>query len=315
MRDLPYLPLFVDDWMSDEKLAECSPHATGVYIWLICLMKKSEEYGVILLKQKDKQSNKPVQNFAVRLARNLPWSVDEIARGLEELVNEGVVKIEGDRMMQKRMIRDAKISVSRSDTGKKGAEAKRLAKANQEAHAKKFAKAKVEANTEANSVANTGMEWNRNGEGENEEMGVQGEEEQERGEIHGLTLPWDSEEFAKWWGDWKDYLAAQHGQGYRAVIAENGAMEHLWRLAKGDERVGIEIIRYSIGQRYKNFYLNNELKDGTARNGSAGNGQTAGNAGKTGTRGGTIGDLDGLKRGGAPGSGERTEFTEAQVVE
>ena len=41
LRDQPYLPLYVQDFLTDEKLAECSAMATGVYIRLMCIMHKS----------------------------------------------------------------------------------------------------------------------------------------------------------------------------------------------------------------------------------------------------------------------------------
>jgi len=55
LRDQPYLPLYVQDYLTDEKLNECSPATQGVYIKLLCVLHKMEEYGTILLKQKRKQ--------------------------------------------------------------------------------------------------------------------------------------------------------------------------------------------------------------------------------------------------------------------
>ena len=57
LRDQPYLPLYVQDFLTDEKLIECSASATGVYIRVMCIMHKSDPYGMILLKQKDKQTS------------------------------------------------------------------------------------------------------------------------------------------------------------------------------------------------------------------------------------------------------------------
>jgi hypothetical protein len=120
LRDQPYLPLYVQDFLADEKLIECSAASTGVYIRLMCIMHKSDEYGVILLKQRDKQSDKPIENFALKLAKHLPYSIEEIITSLTELINEGVLQNEGDRLYQKRMIRDNEISLIRADAGKKG---------------------------------------------------------------------------------------------------------------------------------------------------------------------------------------------------
>lgn len=68
LRNQPYLPLFVDDFQTDERLRDCSAAATGIYIRIMCVMHKSEEYGKILLKQKHKQTPKQIENFAKLLA-------------------------------------------------------------------------------------------------------------------------------------------------------------------------------------------------------------------------------------------------------
>jgi uncharacterized protein YdaU (DUF1376 family) len=136
LRDQPYLPLYVQDFLTDEKLMECSASATGIYIRIMCIMHKSDEYGTILLKQKDKQTDNQIKNFALKLAKYLPYSTDEIMTGLSELLNEGVLQNGGDKISQKRMIKDNELSIVRSDAGKKGY----LAKAKGEA--------KPQANTE-----------------------------------------------------------------------------------------------------------------------------------------------------------------------
>jgi uncharacterized protein YdaU (DUF1376 family) len=146
LRDQPYLPLYVQDFLTDEKLMECSASATGIYIRLLCIMHKSEEYGVILLKQKDKQTDNQIKNFALKLAKYLPYSTEEIIDGLSELLNEGVLQNGGDKLSQKRMIKDNEISIVRSEAGRKGV----------------FAKANTKAKGEAKPSANTEDE-NENG--------------------------------------------------------------------------------------------------------------------------------------------------------
>ena len=42
LRDQPYIPLYVQDFMTDEKLSECSAESTGVYIRVMCIMHKSQ---------------------------------------------------------------------------------------------------------------------------------------------------------------------------------------------------------------------------------------------------------------------------------
>lgn len=147
-RDQPYLPLYVQDFMTDEKLSECSAMANGVYIRLMCLMHKSEQYGVVLLKQKDWQNSSKedskVLAFAKRLQRNMPYDLDDIKNGLQELLDEDVVQIEGNELRQKRMVKDAELSAARSEAGKKGG----VATAKTKAIAKEFATAKTTANSE-----------------------------------------------------------------------------------------------------------------------------------------------------------------------
>lgn len=145
LRDQPYLPLYVQDFLTDEKLALCSASATGVYIRLMCIMHKSDDYGTILLKQKDKQKETSSLNFASKVAKMMPYSDDVIHAALIELIDENVLEIDGDRLIQKRMVNDEKISVARSVAGKKGYKAKKKSDRN---FARAFAKAKPLANAE-----------------------------------------------------------------------------------------------------------------------------------------------------------------------
>lgn len=150
LRDQPYLPLYVQDFLTDEKLADCSAQSTGVYIRLMCLMHKSSKYGCILLKQKDKQNESTIQNFAFKLARQMPYTVDVIAAALEELLEEDVIQIEGDMLSQKRMVKDAKLSDTRSSAGKRGKKSTKKSERENFAgdFASDFAEAKSQANTE-----------------------------------------------------------------------------------------------------------------------------------------------------------------------
>lgn len=120
LRDQPYLPLYIKDFQTDEKLIECSASATGVLIRLMCVLHKSEQYGTIMLTQKDKQSGKQIKNFAIKLAKHLPYTEDVILSGLTELLEIGVLKIDGDLLMQKRMVEDGLLSAKRAMSGRKG---------------------------------------------------------------------------------------------------------------------------------------------------------------------------------------------------
>ena len=148
LRNQPYLPLYVQDFMTDEKLSECSAESTGVYIRIMCLMHKSEEYGKILLKQKDKQKYNQIENFALKLAKHFPYDTEIIKRSLEELISENVIKIDGDYLIQKRMVSDNDLSEKRSKSGKKGGLKTKQTINSQKEFASNFAQAKLQANYE-----------------------------------------------------------------------------------------------------------------------------------------------------------------------
>ncbi|MDR0979476.1 MAG: hypothetical protein LBL91_06155 [Lachnospiraceae bacterium] len=152
LREQPYLPLYVQDFLTDEKLNECSAYATGIYIRLMCIMHKSDEYGTILLKQKDKQTDKQTFNFANKIAKQMPYKVEEIESALTELLEEKVLHIDGDKLYQKRMLKDGKLSEIRAIAGKKGYKTKNekndFAIAKQTANSSEFAIANLPANSE-----------------------------------------------------------------------------------------------------------------------------------------------------------------------
>lgn len=150
LRNSPYLPLYVKDFMADEKLAECSANANGVYIRLMCLLHKSESYGKILLKEKNKTNSNVCMNFALMLTRHMPYTVKEIYEGLTELLDNEVVYIEGDYLYQSRMVKDGEISEKRAAAGKKGGE-------------KTFCLSKKESKIEANTKTEEDIEKDKEG--------------------------------------------------------------------------------------------------------------------------------------------------------
>lgn len=120
LRNQPYFPLYVQDYLTDEKLNSCSASAQGVYIKILCILHKQDIYGTILLKQKDKQNLSIIENFALKLAKLLPFDEATILNALNELVDEKVLTIDGDTIYQRRMVKDGKISEERSKAAKKG---------------------------------------------------------------------------------------------------------------------------------------------------------------------------------------------------
>ena len=120
LRDQPYLPLYVQDYLTDEKLNECSAEKQGIYIKIMCLLHKQNIYGSILLKQKHNKTPNNIENFAIQLDNHLPFTKDKIQEALTELIDENVMQLKGDILSQKRMVRDGEISLARSKAGKKG---------------------------------------------------------------------------------------------------------------------------------------------------------------------------------------------------
>ncbi len=123
LRDQPYMPLYVQDFLTDEKLLECSAAATGVYIRLMCMMHKAEQYGKIAIKNRDLSlfgGQEPLEQFAQQLVRHMPYDKNEILKALKELVAEGVLYVDGSFLCQKRMIRDSEISEKRAEAGRRG---------------------------------------------------------------------------------------------------------------------------------------------------------------------------------------------------
>jgi len=120
LRNQPYLPLYVDDYLTDEKLNMCSAATQGIYIKILCILHKSEEYGKLLIKAKYKQNESKIKNFALQLSKLITFSEAEIEAALTELIDEGVMAIEDDVLYQKRMVRDNDISIKRGLAGAKG---------------------------------------------------------------------------------------------------------------------------------------------------------------------------------------------------
>ena len=120
IRDQPYLPLYIRDFMTDEKLAPCSAAANGVLIRLMCHLHKQEVYGKVRLLEKFRISDDKIINFSSQFAKNMPYDLDEIRAGLSELLKADVVQIKGDVLSQKRMVNDGELSDKRSKSGGKG---------------------------------------------------------------------------------------------------------------------------------------------------------------------------------------------------
>lgn len=122
LRNQPYIPLYVQDFLTDEKLMLCSAESVGVYIKIMCLMHKSEEYGTIKIKERFKQNQSKHKNFASFLSIFFPFSTDEIERSLVELTENKVLFYSENEefLIQKRMQKDGELSEKRALAGSKG---------------------------------------------------------------------------------------------------------------------------------------------------------------------------------------------------
>lgn len=151
LRDQPYLPLYIKDFLTDEKLILCSAHSTGVYIRLMCLMHKQEDYGKIKLHNK-------FNTFEEMLCKSMPYSKDDIRIALEELIDLDIIQKKSGFLHQKRMINDGILSMKKAEAGSKGG---KLSHCNLNTYMDKQNSSKHSSKTEANT-ANANANANAN---------------------------------------------------------------------------------------------------------------------------------------------------------
>lgn len=219
--------------MTDERLMECSAATTGVYIRLMCVFHKSEDYGTILLKQKFKQTDEQTKNFALQLDKYLPYDFDCIHAAICELVDEKVLTIDGDFLIQKRMVKDAIISEKRSQAGKKGGVETQKEKKKPKQN---FAKAKTKANSEYE------IEYEN-------EIKIEKKEEDKKEVLPELKVAWQSfEEMRK--------KMRKPMTDRASTMLKKKSLE----LAKGDESLAAKIINQSTMNGWADVYPLKEVK-------------------------------------------------------
>lgn len=290
LRDQPYLPLYVDNFVSDEKLRLCSALSTGVFIRIMCLMHKSDYYGKIklqknlltlLVNQNVDQNLTTWSNFAKvfarQLAKQFPYDIEEIETGLRELIENKVIYIDGEFLCQKRMVKDGEVSLKRVSAGNQGVENRKKNKL-EKIQPITFGIPNDEPNGIPNDEPNSVIEIKdkyrvdiKGGIG-NEE-GVQGGEksggEEEEIEIEIPTtyveeiklnkedlqlLSKSSDEFKMAWQKWLNYYFQQHDKKYKSFIMKQQALTELVTLAGMDENYSIAIINHCIAGGYMRFY-------------------------------------------------------------
>lgn len=124
LRDHPYFPFYVQDYLTDERLLMCSWSTQGIYVRILCNLHKQDVYGAFLFKQNSKQSSKQnesiVEYFATILCRLIPCQHSEMENAITELLDNNVLSFDGEKLYQKRMYNDGIVSVKRSEAARKG---------------------------------------------------------------------------------------------------------------------------------------------------------------------------------------------------
>jgi len=155
LRDQPYLPLYIKDIMTDEKLVLCSAASHGVYLRLLCILHKQETYGLLPLKQKYKQTESKFINFASLLVTQMPFKQEVIEAGLRDLSDEDVIQMTDDTLGQKRMLRDGALSLVRAEAGSKGGKSLKIKDNDTDKQTVKQKRSKSVSKNTSKSEANT----------------------------------------------------------------------------------------------------------------------------------------------------------------
>lgn len=235
----PYLPLYVDDWMNNNKLKLCSPGAHGLMISIMCLMHKEEEYGKILLKQKFKQTDKQILNFASQIAKQTCFDLLDVEMYLTELITEKVLFFEEDYLICNRMVNDAEISEKRSNAGKQGGKQTQLKTKNLN---KNFAKAKHKANTVIGIDIENVIVNDNNIREKTKKTNLQ------------VIMPFQSKEFFELWDQWKTFRIKEFKKTYKSAQSEQAALTELVQISQGQEDIAKESILKSISRQWMGFY-------------------------------------------------------------
>lgn len=250
-RNQPYLPLYVDDFTSDEKLRLCSPATVGVYIHLMCLMHKSERYGVVSLNQMFKQSTEQIFCFANQLSKYMPFSVAEIAPALKQLLDTDVIQMRGEILSQRRMVKDGELSETRAHAGKSGGTKTQSKKPKLDSQ---FAKAKEQSNT--------GLELDME---LKVESGIEKEKEvKEKKPKLELIFPFDSENFMRVW----EVLKTQPKWKKKTPEALQAALKQISEFSNRQESIAIKIMEASIAGGWQGVF---EYKQNNGQQKTTGN--------------------------------------------
>lgn len=72
--------------------------------------------------------------------------------------------------------------------------------------------------------------------------------------VNDIIYPFNSENFIKFWGLWKQYKKDEHRFRYKTPVTEQAALKKLGEISNGDEYTAIKIIEESIANGYKGLF-------------------------------------------------------------
>ena len=193
----PYLPLYVDDYLTDEKLLMCEFSSQGIYARLMCHFHKSKDYGKLIISDFEKaklklnaSKIKAEINFSflninedifcmyiLKIQKLINIDIAGLSEALIDLIGNEVLHLSDGVLWQKRMVEDGKKSAFKSLNGKKGGRENKQNKS--EIESKRKAKRKqipVNVNVNVNEYENINENENENENDEKEKGGV-GEKE------------------------------------------------------------------------------------------------------------------------------------------
>ena len=119
----PYSTVFWNDIEHDEKLKTCSLAAKGLWLFnMLPAAARSPEYGVVIVGD---WPSKLAGDLPTVLANVAGQSRDVVEALLDELINSGTASVdEHGRVFNRRMVKERKLSQTRSEAGRLGAHAK-----------------------------------------------------------------------------------------------------------------------------------------------------------------------------------------------
>lgn len=112
----PWMKFYPQDWRADEKLRMCSLSARGLWIEMLAIMHRSEQYGFLLIA-----GSIPTD---AQLAVQVGASPQEVTELLAQLRQADVFSCAANgAIYSRRMTRDNRKSIALSKNGKKGGDA------------------------------------------------------------------------------------------------------------------------------------------------------------------------------------------------